>query len=245
LAAELGCAWHALGRNSVALTDDAISKIRALIQSGSLLPGSRLPSEPQLASDLRMSRSSLREAVKALETAHVLEVRRGDGTFVTSLAPNVLLQGLGFAIDLLQDSVLFEVMEVRRMLEPTATGTAAARINSQGLAALRRILDQMLEDVDDSEALAVHDVNFHRTVIEANGNETLSSVVEGISGHAVRPRVWRGILDREAITQTQREHEAIYEALLSGDPSLASAAALLHINGSENRLRGVLHPPEA
>ncbi|MFD0578489.1 FadR/GntR family transcriptional regulator [Dactylosporangium darangshiense] len=71
----------------MALTDEAIAKIRSMIQSGELPPGSRLPSEPQLASQMGLSRSGVREAVKVLESARVLDVRRGDGTYVTSLAP--------------------------------------------------------------------------------------------------------------------------------------------------------------
>src|SRR5437763_362074 len=67
---------------SMELTDEAIAQIRSLIQSGALPPGSRLPPEPQLAAELGCSRNSMREAVKALETARVLDVRRGDGTYV-------------------------------------------------------------------------------------------------------------------------------------------------------------------
>src|SRR3954452_8936418 len=120
--------WTGKVRRDMALTDEAIAQIRTLIQSGQLRPGSRLPPEQQLAAELGLSRSSMREAVKALETARVLDVRRGDGTYVTSLAPNLLLQGLGFAIELLQDHNLLEVMEVRRMLERIATAAAASRI---------------------------------------------------------------------------------------------------------------------
>jgi len=87
----------------VAPTDEAIAKIRGLIQSGSLPPGSRLPPEPQLAAQMGLSRSGVREAVKVLEAACVLDVRRGDGTYVTSLAPRLLLEGLGLAVERLRD----------------------------------------------------------------------------------------------------------------------------------------------
>ena len=90
----------------MALTDEAITKLRNMIQSGELPPGSRLPSESQLAMQLGLSRSGIREAVKVLESARVLDVRRGDGTFVTSLAPGLLLEGVGFAVELLQGDTL-------------------------------------------------------------------------------------------------------------------------------------------
>src|SRR4051794_3391784 len=74
----------------VALTDEAIARLRAMIQNGELPPGSRLPTENQLAAQMGLSRSGVREAVKVLEAARVLDVRRGNGTYVTSLAPHLL-----------------------------------------------------------------------------------------------------------------------------------------------------------
>ena len=75
----------------MALTDEAIAKLRAMIQSGELPPGARLPPENQLATQIGISRGGVREAVKVLESARVLDVRRGDGTYVTSLEPKLLL----------------------------------------------------------------------------------------------------------------------------------------------------------
>src|SRR3954466_5915609 len=112
----------------MALTDDAITTLRGMIQSGELPPGSRLPPEHQLATQMGLSRSGVREAVKVLEAARVLDVRRGDGTYVTSLAPRLLLEGVGFAVELLRDDSVLEVMEVRRLLEPAAAGVAAVRM---------------------------------------------------------------------------------------------------------------------
>src|SRR6476660_8809288 len=104
-----------------------------MIQSGELPPGARLPPEPQLAAQIGLSRSGVREAVKVLESARVLDVRRGDGTYVTSLAPRLLLEGLGLAVELLQDDTLLDVVEVRRMLEPVATALAALRMSEEDL----------------------------------------------------------------------------------------------------------------
>src|SRR3954467_13802261 len=88
------------GAGTMALTDDAIERIRELIRSGQLPPGSQLPPEQKLADQLGLSRNSMREAVKALQLVRVLDARPGDGTYVTSLAPHLLLENFGFAIDL-------------------------------------------------------------------------------------------------------------------------------------------------
>lgn len=211
------------------LADEAIARIRSLIQSGELQPGSRLPPEQQLAAHLGLSRNSMREAVKALECARVLDVRRGDGTYVTSLAPRVLLEGLGPAIDLLQEHRLHEVIEVRRMLEPAATAAAAARIQEDALGELRAILQLMADTGDDLEQLIQHDLAFHRVVIQANGNETLTTVLEGLCGRTIRASVWRGLLEGNATGRTLAEHAAIYDALAAGDGARAAALALVHI----------------
>jgi GntR family transcriptional repressor for pyruvate dehydrogenase complex len=224
----------------VALTDEAIAQIRSMIQSGELKPGDRLPTEPQLAAQIGLSRSGVREAVKVLESARVLDVRRGDGTYVTSLAPRLLLEGLGLAVELLQDDTLLEVMEVRRVLEPAATGIAALRMSDDDLDALARILDDMRAAADDHEKLILFDTAFHRTVVAATGNETLTSLLEGLSGRTVRARVWRGLIENKAAHTTVEEHHAIYVALRSRDQLLAQAAALLHVNSSEAWLRAIL-----
>ena len=225
----------------MALTDEAITKLRSMIQSGELPPGSRLPSENQLAAQMGLSRSGVREAVKVLEAARVLEVRRGDGTFVTSLAPKLLLAGVGFAVELLQGETLLEVMEVRRLLEPAATGLASLRVTEEQLADLEKLLTYMEDARDDAEELMAADVAFHRTVIASTGNETLSSLLDGLSSRTVRARVWRGVVEGNVTQTTLDEHRAIYLALKSRDPFLATSAALMHVNTSESWLRARLH----
>ncbi len=224
----------------MALTDEAITTLRNMIQSGELPPGSRLPPEHQLAAQMGLSRSGVREAVKVLESARVLDVRRGDGTYVTSLAPALLLEGVGFAIELLQGETLLEVMEVRRLLEPAATGLASVRMSDEHLDQLGELLERMRAALSDPEKLVQYDIAFHRSVTAATGNETLTSLLDGLSGRTVRARVWRGLVERKAAQATIDEHKAIYLALKARDPSLASAAALMHVNTSESWLRTVL-----
>src|SRR5277367_3894561 len=80
----------------VSVTGEAIEKIKAMIVSGDLRPGERLPVEDKLAAKLSISRGSLREAVRALALVHILDVRQGDGTYVTSLQPELLLDAVSF-----------------------------------------------------------------------------------------------------------------------------------------------------
>ncbi|UED87156.1 FadR/GntR family transcriptional regulator [Streptomyces profundus] len=221
----------------MSLTDNAIVRIRELIQTGALPPGAKLPPEQQLAAELGLSRNLMREAVKALVVARVLEIRRGDGTYVTSLQPSLLLEGLAVAVELLHGETLLELTETRRLFEPVATGLAARRMTPEALAVVADELDAMRAARDDVELLVHHDAAFHRAVLAATGNETLISLLDGISGRTLRGRIWRALVDEHASERTLAEHEAIYHALADGDASLAQATALVHVSSTEHWLR--------
>lgn len=231
----------------MSLTDKAIAQLRELIRTGALPPGSKLPPEPDLAAQLGLSRNLAREAVKALAVARVLEVRRGDGTYVTSLQPSLLLEGIGGAVELLQgdSAALQDLMEVRRLLEPVATALAATRISDEQLAEVEQHLEAMREARDDVEQLNVHDAAFHRVVIAATGNETLLTLLEGISGRTLRARIWRGLVDAQAASRTLAEHEAIFHALSARDVLRSQASALLHVSNTEQWLGEHLRSDQA
>ncbi|HET6856422.1 MAG TPA: FadR/GntR family transcriptional regulator [Streptomyces sp.] len=230
----------------MSLTDKAIERIRELIRTGALPPGAKLPPEADLAAQLGLSRNLAREAVKALAMARILEIRRGDGTYVTSLQPSLLFEGLGGAVELMQgdSAALLDLMEVRQLLEPVATGLAATRISDTQLAEVKRHLDAMREARNDVALLNAHDAAFHRAVIAATGNESLLTLLEGVSGRTLRARIWRGLVDDEAGGRTLAEHEAIYHALSRRDAALSQAAALLHVSTTEQWLREHLRSGE-
>jgi GntR family transcriptional regulator, transcriptional repressor for pyruvate dehydrogenase complex len=220
-------------------TETAIARIRDLITSGALAPGSRLPPEQELAAQLGLSRNTAREAVRALVTVRVLDVRRGDGTYVTSLTPDLLLEGVGAAVELMRDDGVLEVLEVRRYLEPAATALAAGRIDAAGLAALRATINRMRAAGDDEEFVA-QDASFHAGVAEAGGNGTLTSLLAGLSTRTIKVRVLRAMTDADAMERTIDQHEAICAALAAGDPNLASALAVQHVVTTESWLRQLM-----
>src|ERR1700716_2825539 len=173
------------------VTDDAIDKIRERIVSGAWGPGDRRPRESELAAQLGLSRNSLREAVRALSQLRVLEVRQGDGTYVTSLEPALLLESTSFVSHLLVGESAIELFEVRRLLEGAAAALAAARIDSAGKEALRSRLDRMIESATVEE-LVEADVDFHAVIARATGNTFLTSLLASLSSRTMRARMWRG-----------------------------------------------------
>ncbi|MET4002055.1 GntR family transcriptional repressor for pyruvate dehydrogenase complex [Arthrobacter sp. UYCu511] len=223
----------------MAVTDEAITKIKDMIISGELCAGDRLPPEKELSEKLGLSRSSLREAVKALEIIRVLDVRRGDGTYVTSLEPKLLTEAMTFIVDLHQDESILDIFEVRRILEPAAAAIAATRITPEQIASLRATMET-IDDATSVEALVEHDLIFHQLITSAADNSYLASVLDALSSSTVRARIWRGLTQEKAVDRTLAEHTAIIEALERGDADLAKSLLTVHISAVEHWLRQAL-----
>ena len=223
----------------MAVTDEAIEKIKEMIVSGALQPGQRLPKEADLATDLGLSRNSLREAVKALSLMNILDVRQGDGTYVTSLESPLLLEALSFIVDFHRDDQVLEFLAVRRILEPSATALAAHLITPEEVAGLRMVLDSA-GPRDGIDKIIAADLEFHRRITAATGNRVLCSLLESLTTPTMRARAWRGLTEPAAIERTLAEHSAILDALEARDAEAARAWSTVHIANVERWLASVL-----
>ncbi|MFF9086147.1 FadR/GntR family transcriptional regulator [Streptomyces sp. NPDC014991] len=221
------------------VTQRAIDEIKAMIAEGRLEPGQRLPTERELAVRLGMSRSSTREAIRALTVLGVLQARHGSGIYVTALEAGDLLETFGVVAGLSRGPRLVELLEVRRSLEATATALAAARITDEQLIAVEQHLTAM-NATEDPEEVLTHDLAFHREIASAAGNETMAALLDGLSSRTFRARVRRGHQEDGALARTRREHAAIHRALAARDPEAARAAATAHVGGVEQWLRSQL-----
>ncbi|WP_219815628.1 FadR/GntR family transcriptional regulator [Arthrobacter sp. ZGTC212] len=220
----------------MAVTDEAITKIKEMLISGQLKAGDRLPPENELSDQLGLSRSSLREAVKALELIRVLDVRRGDGTYVTSLEPGLLTETMGFMVEIHQESSAAELLEVRRILEPGAAAHAAGRIDSRSVAALHKCLESVPPEASAAD-LASHDFTFHSLIARASGNPYLAGLLDSLTGSALRLRTWQRITEAGAAEAVLGEHAAILDALTVGDAELARSLMTVHVSSAERWLR--------
>lgn len=223
----------------MAVTDEAIEKIKGMIVSGALRPGDRLPKESELATELGLSRNSLREAVRALSLIRILDVRQGDGTYVTSLDPQLLLEAMSFVVDFHRDDTVLEFLAVRRILEPAATAMAGLRIAEDELDALESQLEALGAE-PSVEELVTADLEFHRRIVAASGNSVLCSLLDGLSGPTTRARVWRGLTQEDAVSRTLHEHRQILAALRSRDTEAARSWSTVHIASVEQWLRSTL-----
>ena len=224
----------------MAVTDEAIEKIKGMIVSGALRPGDRLPKESELAADLGLSRNSLREAVRALSLIRILDVRQGDGTYVTSLDPQLLLEALSFVVDFHRDDTVLEFLAVRRILEPAATAMAA--VPDQRRPSWTRSSAQLdaLGPQPSVEELVAATWSSTAESSHASGNSVLCSLLDGLSGPTTRARVWRGLTQEDAVSRTLHEHRAILAALRDRDAEAARSWATVHIASVEQWLRSTL-----
>ena len=220
-------------------SDQAIAKIKDLISSGEFTAGARLPTERELTLRFGVSRSSLREAVRALAMVGVLEPRVGDGTYVTSLEPDLLLTGFGFVSDLARAESLLEIHQVRRLLEPEVTRLATPRLTDEDFQRLEACLHRM-ETADSAPAYIEADTGFHRVIEERCGNATLASLVQNLSSGTLRARMWQSVVERGAVEATVASHWGIYQALLARDADRAAAADVMHLGIAEEWLRRFL-----
>jgi GntR family transcriptional repressor for pyruvate dehydrogenase complex len=190
------------------VTQRAIEEIKQMIAEGTLQPGQRLPNERDLSARLGISRSSMREAIRALTVLGVLEARHGSGIYVTQLEADDLLETFGLVVEVSPKARLVELLEVRRILESAATAQAAARITEVQLAEVARHLAAMDETTSAEEFIAA-DMAFHRAIARSAGNEALAAIIEQLSSRTFRARVQRGHQDAKALERTREDHGRI------------------------------------
>jgi GntR family transcriptional regulator, transcriptional repressor for pyruvate dehydrogenase complex len=215
------------------LPQEIADRLLDLIRAEQLRPGDRLPAERELAAAMQVSRPVLREALRALATMKIVEIRQGAGTFITALEPQALVSHLDFVFS--KDPVaLAQVIETRRVVEIGNVRLAAARVTPAQLDRLRDILAELHSTVGDADRFSTLDIAFHDTVCEAAGNFLLAQFMSIIDTLAKVSRERTGGA-RSFRELALRDHEAIWEALAAHDPvaaEIAMGAHLEHVGGA-------------
>ncbi|MGC4104852.1 MAG: FCD domain-containing protein [Thermomicrobiales bacterium] len=220
--------FNALAR--VSLVDQIIAQLHALIKAGEWPVGTRIPTEADLVVQFGVGRNTIREAVRALGYAGMLETRQGDGTYVRAYSD------LGGMIQRrVEGAALTEALEVRNSLERDAARLAASRHTDADLdaicAALARQAAALLQDGNQDEVVEA-DVAFHRAII----NATYNSVLADLYGHLTDAMGHR-LAIAEAISPAgagvrMDEHWAIVDAIAAGDADAAEQAVVNHLQHS-------------
>jgi GntR family transcriptional repressor for pyruvate dehydrogenase complex len=208
-----------------------VSRLLDLIQQRHLGPGDRLPAERELAATMGVSRSSLREALRALTVLGVTDMRHGTGTYVSSLEPDLLVRPLSFVLSL-SDGGFDQLFEARKVVEPAIAALAAQRIDDTTLDRLDALAMRAGAVVESAEAFLVADVELHDAIRQAARNAILGRFMESIQALAVASRKTTGSR-REVREQSVRDHEAIVAALRAREPDGAADAMHRHLDNVE------------
>ena len=210
-----------------AISEDVTLRIMSMIRNGELRPGDKLPSERQLAEAFGVSRVSLREGLRTLAFMKVLDVRTGDGTYVSSLDAQELVEPLTFVIELSQRT-LFELVQARQLIEPFLAEQAALHASDDEIAQLRGCLALMEVSGEDYPQMVESDKELHRLIAEAAQNAFLYRFITTLSALVMkrRPEFQR---DKDWVPRTIKMHRAIVEAIAARDASAAKKAMVAHL----------------
>ena len=211
--------------------------LRDMIASGRFSSGDRLPREDDLASEIGVSKGTLRSAVATLAGAGVLRVRQGDGTYVSELDAELLLRPLAVAMPLLNDQSIAELHQFRTLVEPGAVAYAVPNFDDEIDARLTELVEAMESKTADAEAYMDLDDAFHALLLGALGNRVTSELMRLVSVQARRARIWRVETDPDALATANLDHRTILNAVLERDVEATRAALHLHLRDGERWLR--------
>lgn len=204
-------------------------QVMALIASGEFQPGERLPSERTLAEKFNVSRTSVREAIIALEVQGVVEVRVGSGIYVCAAAARP--KAVSFELPWRPGPI--ESLRARALIESEVAGLAASERKDGDLDRIFSALRLMREHMDDKQANEAADRQFHLGIAEATGNDVLRHMVTALWDSGRSDPLWDKIEQHfhtpELRTASQEDHQRIFAALMARDGVAARAAMRAHL----------------
>src|SRR3984885_8411485 len=211
------------------LYEQIVQQIEASILKGVMKPGDQLPAERDLAQQFGVSRTAVREAVKALREKGLVEALHGRGTFVKDGTSQAVRQSLDLMIKIGQPDGSSHLAEVREILEPEIAALAATRIEEQHLTMMREAFAVMEHTrKDDPEAFSEGDLDFHLALAEAAANPLILSLLDSIVGLLREQRL--RILGAEGGPEpVQAHHKRILRAMEKRDANMARAAMKAHL----------------
>jgi GntR family transcriptional repressor for pyruvate dehydrogenase complex len=210
------------------VAEEVADRIRVLMLDGTFPAGEPLPSERHLAERFGVSRGSIRDALRTLETIGLLETRHGQGTFPHELSVDRLVAPLASVMAYRSD-LQDELMDVRRMFEPAVARAAAERASDEDLADLERILETQRQKLKTGQSAIVEDTAFHAILARATRNRVVMSIMATLNDLLVDSRT-QSLNQKGRPGRSIDGHEAVVAALRRHDSDAASQAMSNHID---------------
>lgn len=208
-------------------TELVAQRLVALLSDGSLKPGDKLPPERELAQQLNVSRTTVREALKLMTLSGLLEAKRGDGTYVRQEFTSFLSQQIEWPV-LLSVHELDMIVEVREGLEVKAARLAAERATPEEIEKIgifRHLLEIKGRDIERETDL---DMDFHHAIADASHNELLCRLMLSLQ-NILRQYIALSNQMTDRLETTIAEHQAIFEGIIAKDPDAAERAMIEHL----------------
>ncbi|MBT2616618.1 MULTISPECIES: FadR/GntR family transcriptional regulator [unclassified Bacillus (in: firmicutes)] len=223
--------------------EEVSDELYEMIRSGSLKPGEQLDSIQQLAENFQVGRPAIREALSALSSMGLIEIKQGEGTFVKTFDPAIMNHPLSAALLMDQDNIK-HLLEVRKILESGTAEVAAKKRTEENLIELKDMLSNMEMVSDDEELSDKADISFHVAVANASQNELLITLMNHVSELMTEKMrdIRRVALYSEEMTlkQLYQQHVRIYDAIVAQDEDGARSAMLFHLQSVEESLDRVI-----
>jgi len=212
---------------STRIYEEIVRQIKAMIGEGRLKSGDQLPPERDLAEKFLVSRTSVREALRALESVGLIEIQPGEGTFVREISVDALVEPLALVL-LSQRSMISELFEARRLLEPTIAGLAARRATRDEVQEMERILDEQAKELAAGNTGLAQDAAFHAAIGTASHNRAITRIVHAVMDLLAQSRE-EAISTPGRPTRSHEDHRRILDAIRTGNAAAAERAMLDHV----------------
>lgn len=214
--------------------EEVVTQIHDLIRQGKLKAGDQLPSERELAETFKVSRTSVREALRALETKGLIVSRTGMGNFVAELPIESLVAPLAKLL-IQEKDALADIFEMRKLIEPHIASLAAQRATHADIERMKRILDKQSDAVDRGETGVEADAELHFAIGQATQNQALEKLVSGLMellSHSREESLQTSDRRRASI----EAHQEILSAIERHDKRQAQKTMLHHIERVEENV---------
>jgi len=215
---------------------EIVRQVKQLIAEGKLKSGDRLPPERDLAEKFVVSRTSVREALRALESRGLIEIRAGDGAFVRDISVETLIEPLALVI-LPHREAVGELFEARRLLEPAIATLAARRATPEEIAAMERILEAQGKEVAEGRTGVAQDAAFHAALASSAHNRAISRIVNALMDLLTQSRE-ESLQTPGRPARSHQDHLRILEAIRRRDEMAAHRAVLDHLIAVEGLVMG-------
>lgn len=211
--------------------EDIVEQIRSLIEDGKLKSGDHLPSERELTETFKVSRTTVREAIRTLESMKLVQSRHGNGTYILASSEEALVQPLAAALFNGKDDII-DIFYIRKIIEPYVARMAAENASPEEIEEMEKILQKQADLIEREENTVAADSAFHSAVARTAKNRVMERLLLAIVDLLKQTRE-EYLIDDERAKKSLQGHQKVLESIKSRDCVVAQKSMLMHLEDIE------------